>query len=265
VYKGIVPGLDYQHELLFLHGRYETHEHWRVLTDRLDFRAKSTFIDLPGFDRSLAMEEKPLSLFDHVDIAVNYILSRDHELVLVGHDLGGAIIQLAALEVELKAPRLLKGLILFNSSSLTHFHCPKWKYFLSREMKKLLRTAGKPLVEHRDKMRSPEITSMRILSESWPDEEKRIQIHWEMRHFKKPVLVLWGNRDEMNPAREVNELVANYPDVELHQEESVGHWPWIEKPEWVLTKVQEFLFKISSGSHWESLPNQLVSQKSFPD
>lgn len=234
-----------EHELLFLHGRYETIEHWRTLTDQLGFGARSTFIDLPGFGRSFTMDGKPLSLSEHVDITANYILSRNHELVLVGHDVGGAIVQLAALKTERQAPHLVKGIILLNSASLSHFRSPKWKYFLLHEMNKLLHSSERLLAEHRDKMHCPELAHMRSLSESWPsDEETQIELHWKMRHFEKPVLILWGNRDKLNPAREVNELMANYPNVELFQDESVGHWPWLEYPEWVSTKVQEFLFKI---------------------
>jgi pimeloyl-ACP methyl ester carboxylesterase len=235
-----------QNELLFLHGRYETNEHWHVLTDQLDFRARSTFIDLPGFGRSFTTDGRPLSLDQQVDILSNYILSRKHELVLVGHDLGGAIVQLAALEIERRAPHLVKGLILLNVSSLTHLHCPRLKYFLSRQLRKLIHSSGKPLLEHQAQMHSPEIAHLLSLSESWPDEDRQIELHWKMRHFEKPVLVLWGNRDDLNPAHEVNDLMANYPNVELFQKDNVGHWPWIEFPEWVSTKIQEFLFKIHS-------------------
>jgi pimeloyl-ACP methyl ester carboxylesterase len=193
------------------------------------------------------MDAKPLSLDEQVEITSNYILSRNHKLILVGHDLGGAVAQLAALEAERRAPELIKGLILINTSSLTHLHCPSLKYFIKRELKKLFRCSEKLLSEHRCKMCSPEIAHLHSLSESWPDEEKRIEIHFKMRHFEKPVLVLWGSRDEMNPAHEVNELMANYPFVEFFQDESVGHWPWLEYPEWVSTKVQEFLFKVKSN------------------
>jgi pimeloyl-ACP methyl ester carboxylesterase len=243
-----------QNELLFLHGRYETSDHWRSLTDQPDFGACSTFMDLPGFGRSFTMDGKALSLDEHVAITANYILSRQHQLILVGHDVGGAIIQLAALETERQAPHLIKGLILLNTASLTHLHCPKLKYFLSHQLKKLLLAAGKPLREH--EMNCPEMAHMHSLSESWPNGETLTEIHRKMRHFNKPVLVLWGNRDALNPAHEVNEIMANYPNVELFQDESIGHWPWIEYPQWVSGKVREFLFRIHSSD---------FNQKSFPD
>jgi pimeloyl-ACP methyl ester carboxylesterase len=244
------------HELLFLHGRYETTEHWKTLTDQLDFGARSTFIDLPGFGRSFTMDGKSLSLGEHVEITTNYILSRNHELILVGHDVGGIVVQLAALETQRQAPHLIKGLILLNSSSLNHLHCPKWKYFLAHEMKKLIHSSEKLLLEHREKMHAPEFSHIHTLSTSWPDEPTRIELHWKMRNFDKPVLVLWGNRDSLNPPNEVNDLMANYPNVELFQDDTIGHWPWLEYPEWVSTKVQEFLFKLG---------NSEVSQKSFQD
>jgi pimeloyl-ACP methyl ester carboxylesterase len=243
---------SFSNELLFLHGRFETSELWTTLTDLFEHGVKSSFIDLPGFGRSFTMNGKPLSLDEHVEMCSNYIVSRDRQLILVGHDVGGIIGQLAALETERQAPHLIRGLILINSSSLNHLYCPKWRYFLARQLKKLLHSSGKPLAEHACKLSCPEILPMHSLSITWPTEERRTEIHRSMRHFEKPVLVLWGNRDEVNPPREVNELMANYPNVELFQDDSVGHWPWIEQPNWVSNKVQEFLFRIP-----------VVNQKSF--
>ena len=47
------------------------------------------------------------------------------------------------------------------------------------------------------------------------------------------------------------------PDIQIFVHELASHWPHLEQPDWVLSKMREFLFQIG----FESTPMPLTSQK----
>jgi pimeloyl-ACP methyl ester carboxylesterase len=255
-----------QEEMLFLHGRYGNCEVWNpVIQSYGAFHGRMLSLDFPGFGRSFTMDGCPLSVSQLVEVTIQYILARDQErLVLVGHDLGAAVAQLAALRLESLDPTRIAGLVLLNACSFRGFHYrrlgpdswlellkrPSQRRIGQRRLRRLLKSAASRY-SHQDFARemkkllfAPRRASILSLCESWPSPSEQESIREEMRRFEKPILLLWGSLDSLNPPEHAHELMLTYPDVELFQHDLCGHWPLIEQPEWVARKLKEFLFKL---------------------
>ncbi|MEU3644962.1 alpha/beta hydrolase [Lentzea sp. NPDC034063] len=59
--------------------------------------------------------------------------------------------------------------------------------------------------------------------------------------FGHPVLVYACEVDPISPVRRCVELAALFPDATLFVHEGVGHYPWVEDPETVSSRIEEFL------------------------
>ena len=252
-----------QGNVLFLHGRYGSCDVWDGVLTAYETPLESSCIEFPGFGRSFTMDGRALSVPELVELTVQYVQSQEKEIILVGHDLGGAIAQMAALKLEEVDPSLVGGLVLLNSCSLASFPHPKisldlimelWRWPERRrtgqtKLKQLLNTSRSMLKEAECKLIAPMRSTVQAVSETWPDPAEQTQLHQAMRKFDKPVLLLWGGRDELNPPHHAHELMLTYPDVELFQHDQAGHWPLVEHPEWVATKLKEFFFKLRHRNH----------------
>ncbi|MFJ8962205.1 alpha/beta fold hydrolase [Lentzea sp. NPDC102401] len=59
--------------------------------------------------------------------------------------------------------------------------------------------------------------------------------------FEHPVLVYACEVDPISPVRRCVELAGLFPDATLFVHEGVGHYPWVEDPETVSSRIEEFL------------------------
>ncbi|MFC3893960.1 alpha/beta fold hydrolase [Lentzea rhizosphaerae] len=59
--------------------------------------------------------------------------------------------------------------------------------------------------------------------------------------FDHPVLVYACSEDPISPVRRCAELADLFPGSTLHVHEGVGHFPWVEDPDAVATRIAEFL------------------------
>jgi pimeloyl-ACP methyl ester carboxylesterase len=218
-----------QSEFLFLHGRYGTSEVWKPLA--------RSFKNSIYFDYT----NQGCSLSELVENVSKYIKAQKRNLILIGHDFGSTVAQLTALQLEKPFPQLISGLILINSCSLSGIHVPRWRWRVLRKLEKLLK--ARVSSKHREIIQSHSHASLLELSESWPVEEELNEIRKSMHEYEKPILLLWGSLDELNPPSLAHEIMLSYPDVELFQHDQAGHWPWLDDPEWVLAKIKEFTFR----------------------
>jgi len=259
------PDVSAQGDILFLHGRYGSCDVWDGVLSAYETPLVSSCLEFPGFGRSFTLDGRALSVPELVELTVQYVQSRkgkEREVILVGHDLGGAIAQMAALKLERSDPSLVGGMVLLNSCSLEEFPCPKlnwdlilelWRWPTQRrvgqtKLRQLLNTSRSMLPgilkEAQNKVTAPMRSTVQAVSQTWPDPAEQTQLHQAMRRFDKPVLLLWGGKDELNPPHHAHELMLTYPDVELFQHDQAGHWPLVEHPEWVANKLKEFFFKL---------------------
>jgi|GEM_PF-2332117 len=243
--------------LFFLHGRFGNGACWRPLLDRLSRDFRCIMIHFPGYaglERSAVVEHRPLSIFDTVDLVLQVIsrfAASDSKIILVGHDYGGLIAQLCGVQSETK----VAGMVLINSSHLmggSRLKSCCWGLGLRRRFQQLLRHCAwksenfqnllKEQWLHRGDRMSL-IEAIREIEHSWPQVHERRYWMDEVRQKSSPALLLWGGLDELNSPEEGIQLCKALPTADYF-EDNTGHWPQLEDPEWVTTKIREFVFHL---------------------
>jgi pimeloyl-ACP methyl ester carboxylesterase len=248
---------DEEHCLFFLHGRFGQAEMWRPLVDRLGSHFRCLRVDLPGFGRSISASGRGFTLFEQVKLVEALLerFARGDQSVIIGHDVGGVIAQLCTLQ----APSRISALVLINSASL--IQAPKgltaglfcWRARL--KLKKLLGAIDELALAldqrellstcWRDRGRCESMTRAFAAWEySWPGPAERQAWRQELSHLLQPVLVLWGRQDSLHPPENAAELMRLFQDAHLFEADGCGHWPCLEKLEWVHAKLREFLFHV---------------------
>ena len=222
-------GGRHQYSILFLHGRIGQASHWKTMMEELFQQRKCYAVDFPEHGPSFRVGNFAFSLLENASL-INALICKltqsGEKLILVGHDVGGAIAQLSALHL----PEKIAGLILINSACLTQSltRVPRgWRirFFLNGLLQ-----------------------NDQSLQESWPG-------HYERKVWKKallnstfPSLLLWGKLDPMNlvqMGQGLSKLLSNSNlGVNLCVHDELGHWPHLEDPQWVLSKMGEFISRV---------------------
>ena len=241
--------------MLFLHGRFGDGAVWRSLVGRLSRTYRCYCIDLPGFRHSFLTQDLPFSFLDYIQLINHLILNltyRSEKLILVGHDFGGAVAQVCALSQALK----VSSLILINSISpttpLARWNTPFQGWFIFKKLLNLLKNT-KTLEEGDQRLlRSPwedqfarvSLTStFRSIHSSWPKHYERQVWRKAMKELVRPVLLLWGKNDSLNPREVAVDLLNQLPDATSFTHEGCGHWPQLERSDWVFEKMSEFMVR----------------------
>lgn len=241
--------------LFFLHGRYDHSGIWSQVGEALAGRFRCLFVDFPGFGRSFCATERGWALLEMAEL-IEKILSRmvpdPFELVLVGQDVGGSVALLCALG---SIPNL-KGIVLINSTSLfnapTHLKTGPFGWTAKRRLRKQIHRL-QDLEFYRELLKSPWfsrgsrstlIQAHRALEFSWPRHFERMYWKKKTTELSHPVLLLWGTLDELNPVDHALELFRSFPSVDYFQHTECGHWPHLERPDWVSGKIREFVFRL---------------------
>jgi abhydrolase domain-containing protein 6 len=246
--------------LFFLHGRFGRGDQWRKVIEPLQERYRCLVPDLPGFGQSFSSRERGLSLLENAHMIRNLIThfaGRDEKIILIGHDIGGALALMAAASPPPGMEGRITGLVLLNCTGLCE---PSrglragWLGLAARLLFSRCRAAGKRLdAKDREGLLDPWrhpvsrtalIRAFRALEDSWPGPFERQFWRREITRLRMPALILWGKRDRVNRRETGIEMVRTIPDALFFEEETCGHWPLLENPIWVATKVQEFLFHI---------------------
>ena len=68
----------------------------------------------------------------------------------------------------------------------------------------------------------------------------------ELRHLRRPVLIIWGDHDFFAPSWG-DELCRYLPQARLEVVAEAGHFPWVDEPKHVAALLRTFL-----GAGWLS-------------
>jgi pimeloyl-ACP methyl ester carboxylesterase len=248
--------------LFFLHGRFGHAEIWWPIIDRLFPRFRCFSIDLPGFGHSFSARERGLSLLEHAQIVSRVIerfVKKEERAVVVGHDIGGAIAQICALEMK----PLISGVVLINCSGLDEpvsgikagwFGLTmRWRLRRLLMSSRMLRPSAPMRAVlwdpwHSSKSRASLVRALRAFEVSWPGPFERQAWRDELRELCIPALLLWGARDPLNQMERALHLMRELPEAYFFENENIGHWPNLEDPDWVSEKIREFTFRLAGPS-----------------
>ncbi|HLE00306.1 MAG TPA: alpha/beta hydrolase [Bdellovibrionota bacterium] len=247
--------------LFFVHGRYGNSETWRPVIERISDRFRCISIDLPGFGSSFSARDRGLSLLEYGALVRGLVvdLANPSDTILVGHDLGAAISQLS---IVLSSDPL-GGLVLLNPVSL--LEPPKdfrtgWRGWLAR---KRLHTALHPgvagvgLQQSRAeqsramaelwKTRPSRLSMVKVfesLRQTWPGPYERKLWKEKLQNSRIPTLFLCGRKDPFNSIENGIALALLLRESYFYSDTDCGHWPSLENPDWVVSRLQEFIFKL---------------------
>ncbi len=243
IYYAVHQDREARHTLVLIHGAGESHLIWPGALRNLP-GADVYALDLPGHGRSRGRGRS--SIAEYADLVVNWMeavgLAR---AVWVGHSMGGAIAQWAALHYPERvtalvlvatgarlrvSPMILEGLRADFPQTVDRITEWSWGTTpparLVEEGRRML-LAADPVVVEGDYRACDAFDVMDRLGE-----------------IRAPALVIGGTADRMTPIKYAEYLAAHIPKAELVRIEGAGHMVMLEQPEKVAEAVRSFLQRL---------------------
>ena len=225
---------------------------WRVLAP-----------DLPGFGASELPDAEP-SLTVVVDTLIASLLDRGVDrCVVVGLSVGGYL----AMEWLRRRPEMLAGVVLCDTKATADSQTARAARLamadeIDREPSRtsqLLRERVLPvLVGETTQRQRPGATS--VLGQ-WIDEAPATTVAWiqramahrpdsvsTLREARLPILIVWGDEDNLSPAFEQSAMLEALTDGRLVVIPSAGHLSALEDPEPVTRAIVEFLASVRGAN-----------------
>lgn len=256
-----VSGPETAEPVLLIHGIGRSLEDWQDSHDRLaaEYRVIST--DLPGFGFTRRMKQRAgLPSFARAVIGVLDALGERRPVHMMGNSLGGAVAMTAATTY----PGRVASLVLANSAGFGKeanvsllpmlYGALSTAPVIGSRFRPLARQAGiqvnrdlfydksfatEDMIRHAGKVgRQPDFRAT-FLSTATSLGMPMVGTYagWRRRLLTKvaeskiPTLVVWGDTDNILPAKHFDAAVASLPHAKSHLFANTGHMPQIERAE----------------------------------
>ena len=103
--------------VILLHGFGASAYAWRFLGPALAGDHRVFTLDLKGYGLSAKPEDGKYAISDQADMVAEFIRTRDlHDLVVIGHSMGGGVTLMTYFEVREDDPARIKKLVLIDSA-----------------------------------------------------------------------------------------------------------------------------------------------------
>lgn len=227
--------------LIFIHGAGSSGLAWHYQTRHFP---ASEAINLPGHPEG----EPCASIKDYADWLHQYILDQGYSApILVGHSMGGAVVQTYALEY----PEDIKGIVLIGTGARLRVnpqfldlieagidHPSTWlrdfvEPFYSRVAPELREVVIKEAIAIGARV---QLNDFHCCGE--------FDIMDQVQQIEIPTLVICGGEDEMTPVKYSQYLVTNISDAKLAVIDGGTHFVFMEKPDEVNRAIEDFLSSI---------------------
>lgn len=277
--------------LLLIHGLGSSKACWQYVLPRLERQHRVVMMDLPGFGDSDRPPGFDGSIGAQADVVRKFILERRLEnLVIVGWSYGGAV----ALETVLPFFRgggaeRFRGLVLLAPCALA-FRPPRGYAYAQDPLVRFYLTWLAPPSSiaaillsgsFADEARIPpelrreyERTAARVAARQATIRAGR-EIFRELaarRHDPHryeaigcPVLLVWGDRDEIVPPEVMHRLADVLPRASMHVIPDCGHSPAEEWPDKLLDALHAFLEEVSGAGRGQERTHPRASAPGAPD
>jgi pimeloyl-ACP methyl ester carboxylesterase len=252
--------------VILLHGFGACAYTWRHLAPELAKDHRVFALDLKGYGLSDKPEDGKYAVSDQAEMVAAFIRTRDlHNLVIIGHSMGGGVTLMTYFKVRPDTPARIKKLVLIDSAGYPQ----KMPWFI------LL--ARIPVVNRLiTRLLSPRFATYIVLKKCYYDNDKITEeqidtyayygslpgarevvrqtarqimpgdieaVTARYKTIKVPVLIIWGAEDEVVPLSVGKKFKQDIPDAELVILPKCGHIP--PEEEWQKTNdlVKAFLEK----------------------
>jgi|GEM_PF-236449 len=249
--------------IVFLHYYGGSSRTWRFVMDALSSRVRTVATDHRGWGRSEAPADG-YRIEDLADDAQGVIEAMGlRRFVLVGHSMGGKTAQLLA---SRRLPGL-QGLVLVAPSPPSPMRLSDEQRavvagaYASRESVEWVLdnvlTATKLSGDVREQVVADSLAGATQAKLAWPNVAMLDDITREVGAIDVPVLVISGDRDQVDRTETLREeLLPRVAGARLQVLPGVGHLSPLEAPSQLVALISDFVQELESGS---STPGQLVA------
>lgn len=222
-------------QLIFIHGSGGCKEAWDYQMQHFE---GSIALNLPGHPEGALCP----AISDYVQWLHNFVLEKQlHDLVLIGHSLGGGI----ALLYALTYPQEIKGIVTVGSGARLRVH-PDTLAALAEAVKNpAIFVPGNtyefvaPEFAEILTRRRLENGAAAMLNDMRACD--KFDIMERIGEIKTPTLALCGDKDDMTPPKYSHYLAARMPNAKAVVIEGGTHMLFAEKPVEVNTAIDDFL------------------------
>ena len=235
--------------ILLIHGLGGSIDSWQESLQVFAAKHRVIVLDLPGFGQS----DKPRMTYSvrfYTDFIAHFVKSQSFPMSIVGSSLGGQI----ASELAIKYPTLVSKLVLISPAGIPPFSfrgTPALRRYVritkagsEEEVKQILVSINNGPVSDEYAKDVYQRISMPGAREAFlsalAQSAKAPRLCARLKRIHCPVMVLWGQNDQMIPAKYAAPFmgVDNYRVVLI---EHSGHRPHAEAPELFRSLVLSFL------------------------
>jgi pimeloyl-ACP methyl ester carboxylesterase len=249
---------DAAEAVVFVHGNPNSADEWRDLMGRTGEFARSIAPDMPGFGRA----DRPGGEFKiPVEGAATFLAGALDQLGatrvhLVLHDFGGPW----GLAWAAAHPDAFASVVLINTGVLIGFEQHRvgrlWARPVVGEVVMALTSRGrfsKAIREANPKLPARDIDAMyddydrgtrRMVLRLYRNRTNDEVLGAAAAHFAgldRPALVVWGGADPFVPLHHAEQQKMAFPSAEVVVLPDSSHWPFLDDPEGVASKVVPFL------------------------
>lgn len=245
--------------ILFVHGTPSWSFDFRHMIKALSKHYRCIAIDHMGFGLSDKPENYDYSTINHSKTLEQFVLEKQlSNFNLVVHDFGGPI----ALHVAIYHPERVKKIVILNSWLWSSKTDPDYlqfskmlkspllpflyryfnfspRYILPKSFgdhkisKGVLKQYTKPFASKSQRNGALAFAYSLLNDQDWFEEL------WHKRETikNKPMLLIWGMKDPVIKPKNLEKFVSGFPNAQIRQLATSGHFPQEEQPE----KVTEFM------------------------
>jgi pimeloyl-ACP methyl ester carboxylesterase len=250
--------------VILLHGFGASAYSWRFLAPALARDHRVLTIDLKGYGLSAKPEDGKYAVRDQADLVAAFIRARDlHDLVVIGHSMGGGVTLMAYFQVAGDTPARIRKLVLIDSAGYPQ----KMPFFIWLAKVPGLASVGGQLISprfatrlalrkcyyHKDRITDEQIDTYAYYG-SLPGAREAIVATAEQivpadfqavtsRYptISVPVLIIWGAEDEVVPLSVGEQFKRDIPNAKLVILPECGHMPPEEAPQETIGMITHFL------------------------
>lgn len=219
-----------QQKIVFIHGNMASSRWWQPAMDMLVNDWDMLAVDLRGFGSSPDGQDV-VTLADHAtDIYEAVQQHKFSPFLLVGHSLGGGV----AMQFAADYPEMLTGLVLVDSSPVGGMTGIDYKLLqmLIDNKELVISSLRGTMASNIDENYFTQLAADALRSLPAVIPNTRALENADFTHsgacFSKPVLVIYGEKDQLVPLAEAEKQVSAYSEAKLMVIPGVGHNPQVE-------------------------------------
>lgn len=260
--------------IILLHGFGACAYSWRHLIPALAAQHRVFTLDLKGFGFSDKPADGHYTVRDQADIVADFIHRQDlHDLVIMGHSMGGAVTLMTYLKLRETDPGRIQKLVLIDSAGypqkmpkfIALAKVPGLSAVLSQAVPPRFAAALvlKKCYYNKDAVTEAQIDTYAYFG-SLPGAAAAVSqtakqlvpqdidaLIAQYRTIQAPVLIIWGREDEVVPLKVGLNFKRDLPDSQLVVIPHCGHMPLEEEPLATREAVMDFLRNSAKNQEYD--------------